>query len=166
MRAKTFILFAAFFVLTQACAEESSRGGANLMSDIDCCHFQVGTKQITIEDLLEACASTGKTANSSPPYFDCQSYILGVVETFRAPTQIVEVEKQLCIPRNYETRNLLEVVWGDYEKIWDEYQRTKREEEYDRVVAHRSASDFIYASLIKRFGCKSPPKPNKKKSRR
>jgi hypothetical protein len=166
MRTQIFILFTILVSLTQVCfADEknedinSASKGANLVSDIDCCHFKVGAKRINMDNLLESCAVTGQTAGASPPYFDCQSYILGVVEAFQAPAQLVDESKQLCIPKNYETKNLLAIVWNDYEKIWDEFQRTRNEEEYDRLVTRRSASEFIYASLIKRFSCKSNSKP-------
>lgn len=118
----------------------------NSMSQDDCCHFKIGSKQISVEEFLESCDVTGKTARGSPPYFDCQSYILGVADSFKAPSQNIDVNHQICIPKDFETKDLLVVVWDDYRKI--------KEADYDKMVAHVSAADFIHGSLMKRFGCK------------
>jgi len=118
---------------------------SNAMSQEDCCHFKVSEKHVSVDEFLESCDVTGKTAYGSPPYFDCQSYILGVVDSFKSPSKTVGSKQQLCIPNGLETKDLLEVVWNDYRNI--------KEEDYDKMIAPVSAANFIYSALKKKFSC-------------
>ncbi len=62
--------------------EPEAHGSAE--GDVPCCDYRPGPGGITADFLLETCSVTGKTAYGMIPYFDCQSYVLAVLDTYRS----------------------------------------------------------------------------------
>ena len=67
--------------------EPESQAGA-VTSPVDggapCCTYQAGAAGIDADFLLETCSVTGQTAYGKIPFFDCQSYVLAVLDTYRS----------------------------------------------------------------------------------
>lgn len=50
----------------------------------DCCGYKTDTNGISADFLMETCSVPGDTAYGMVPNFDCQSYVLAVLDTVRA----------------------------------------------------------------------------------
>jgi hypothetical protein len=107
--------------------------------DPKCCDYPVKPGGIKIQFLLEACAFQGGAERGMIPYFDCQSYVLGVVDSYRTIEASIAKEKRICIPENVTTRDILELIWNAYPQ-WD-------------VPESRGAADVILEVLKKRYPC-------------
>jgi Rap1a immunity proteins len=105
----------------------------------ECCNYPAKPGGIKIQFLLEACAFQGGGEKGMIPYFDCQSYVLGVVDSYRLLRDSVAKEKRTCIPENVTTRDILELIWNAYPN-WD-------------IPESRGAADVILEVLKKRYPC-------------
>ena len=55
---------------------------------------------VTIDYLLESCTVIGETAGGMIPYFDCESYIYGVLDSYLAARDSVKQNERACFPEN------------------------------------------------------------------
>lgn len=105
-----------------------------------CCNYPAKPGGIKIQFFLEACAVPGETANGMIPYFDCQSYVLGIIDSYRLLKSSSSREFQICLPENITARDVLELIWEKYPN-WE-------------IPAHRQATEVIFEVLQKNFGCR------------
>lgn len=105
-----------------------------------CCNYPAKPGSIKIQFFLEACAVPGETEKGMVPYFDCQSYVLGIIDAYRKIKDLTPEKNQICIPENITTKDVLELIWKAYPN-WD-------------VPAERDAGDVIFEVLKKEFPCK------------
>src|ERR1035437_7108855 len=80
----------------------------------NCCRYPANPDGIKIQFFFESCAVPGETARGMIPYFDCQSYMLGVVDTYRQLKSSTSKSKQMCLPSNITTKDVLELIWEQY----------------------------------------------------
>jgi hypothetical protein len=105
----------------------------------NCCKYPARPSGVKIQFFLEACAVPGETARGMIPYFDCQSYVLGVIDTYRQLKYSVPKSISMCIPPDVTTKDVLELVWKQYPN-WS-------------VHESRQASEIILEVLNVRFPC-------------
>lgn len=107
--------------------------------DIPCCNYRPGAAGITADFLLETCSVTGKTAYGMIPYFDCQSYVLAVLDTYRSMQGGSATAAKLCLPPTITAREVLDVVTARFK-----FERD----------GQRRASDVILEALPTKFACR------------
>jgi len=73
------------------------------------------------------------------PYFDCQSYVLGTIDTYRKLNKFTPKKDQICIPESITTRDVLELIWNKYPN-WD-------------APEEKDANDVIIEVLRNEFPC-------------
>ncbi len=106
----------------------------------ECCNYAASKEAIKIQFFLEACSVPGETQHGMVPYFDCQSFVLGVVSTYRQVNFQLPKESQLCIPESLTTKNLLELILKKYPN-WG-------------IKEERLASEVIIETLKINYFCK------------
>jgi hypothetical protein len=106
---------------------------ASTEGDVPCCDYRPGPGGITADFLLETCSVTGKTAYGMIPYFDCQSYVLAVLDTYRS----IHGSKS-CLPARLAAKEVLDVV------------ATRFKYEKD---GQRRASDVLLEAIQSKFAC-------------
>lgn len=94
---------------------------------------------IKIDFLMEACADPGGGERGMVPYFDCQSYVLGVVDSYRLLRNSIAKEKTVCLPENVTTREIVKLIYSTY-----------RQEPFPQ---NRGAADVILEVLRKKYPC-------------
>lgn len=104
-----------------------------------CCDYPAKPGGIKIDGLMEACAVPGETARGDIPYFDCQSYVLGVVDSYRLLKDSIAKEKQICLPESITTRDILELIYRTYQG--------------EPFPQNRGAADVILEVLKKKYPC-------------
>lgn len=65
---------------------------------------------ITLDYFMEACTVIGETGSGLIPYFDCESYLYGIMDTQRVLNASLPPEQQACIPEKL-------APWQLYEQI-------------------------------------------------
>lgn len=105
----------------------------------DCCDYPVAPDAIKIQFFLEACSVPGGTARGMIPFFDCQSYVLGAIDSYRIATRGMPPTTKACIPENITTRVILELIIKAYPN-WD-------------IPGERGASGVIFEVLKKEYPC-------------
>jgi hypothetical protein len=103
--------------------------------EVPCCDYRPGPGGITADFLLETCSVTGQTAHGMIPYFDCQSYVLAVLDTYRS---MRNTGGNRCLPAELTAREVLEVMTARFK--WER-------------DGHRRASDVIVQALHSKFPC-------------
>ena len=73
-------------------------------------------QSVTVDYLYEACSSTGETAGGKIPYFDCASYVHGVLDSYRSVRAYIPKSQRACIPDDMAPWKILE----DFEYLLDE----------------------------------------------
>jgi hypothetical protein len=106
----------------------------------NCCNYPANPNGIKIHVFLESCAVPGESARGMIPYFDCQSYVLGVIDTRRQLNPLIPDSEKICLPTNITTKDVLELIWKQYPN-WD-------------IPESRQASEVILEVLQKEFSCK------------
>jgi len=66
---------------------------------------------ITVDFLLESCANVGGTARGMIPYFDCDSYIYGVLDTYLRERQSIPKDQRSCFPEALTPAQVLGDAW-------------------------------------------------------
>ena len=105
----------------------------------ECCNYAATKGAIKVQFFLEACSVPGKTKFGMVPYFDCQSFVLGVVSTYRQLNSQLPKSNQLCIPESLTTKNLLELILKQYPN-WS-------------IKEERLASEVILETLKSNYSC-------------
>jgi hypothetical protein len=67
-------------------------------------------KEVTINFLYEACSVVGETAHGNIPFFDCESYVYGVLDTYLATRSAIPVAKRACFPAALPPWQALEIA--------------------------------------------------------
>lgn len=106
----------------------------------NCCNYLARPSGIKIQPFLESCFATGETARGAIPYFDCQSYVLGVIDASRNVKSSASKSRGLCLPSEITTKDVIDLIWDKYPN-WD-------------VPAHRKASAVILEVLGEKYPCK------------
>ena len=68
-------------------------------------------QSVTLDFLLESCANVGGTARGMIPYFDCDSYIYGVLDTYLRDRQFIPRDRQACFPETLTPSQVLNDAW-------------------------------------------------------
>jgi hypothetical protein len=126
------LLFLAFIIFL-------SQGSKAENVSPDCCSYAVKKDAIKIQFFLEACSVPGETKFGMVPYFDCQSFVLGVVSAYRQVNSQLPKPNQLCIPESLTTKNLLELILKQYPN-WN-------------IKEERLASEVILEALKSNYSC-------------
>ncbi len=105
-----------------------------------CCDYPAKPSAVKLQFFLEACAVPGQTERGMIPYFDCQSYVLGVIDAYRKVKNTIPKQEQICIPDNITTREILESIWKKYPN-WN-------------VPEQRDASEVVLEVLRDKFLCR------------
>jgi len=66
---------------------------------------------ITLDYLLESCSDVGGTAYGDIPYFDCDSYIYGVLDTYLQARHFIPVAQRSCFPEKLTPAQVLDIAW-------------------------------------------------------
>jgi hypothetical protein len=67
-------------------------------------------EQVTIDFLYEACSAVGETARGEIPFFDCESYVYGVLDTYLSIQSTIPVSQRACFPEGLPPWKLLEDI--------------------------------------------------------
>lgn len=92
---------------------------------------------VTVDYLYESCASVGETAKGDIPYFDCESYVYGVLDAYTKISGEIPKESRACFPAKIEPWRVLEMAnpkVGSYSPV-------------------QSAASFLIDFLRKRYPC-------------
>jgi hypothetical protein len=63
---------------------------------------------VTIDFLYEACAAKGETARGDIPYFDCESYVYGVLDSYIAVRNALPKKERACFPADIAPWQVIE----------------------------------------------------------
>jgi hypothetical protein len=147
MKLATFLLVLIAFTILAVTAQEHSvadqdnkttaiEASGTSSGPSECCRYQTGPEGITTDFLLETCSVPGQTAYGMIPHFDCQSYILAVVDTLRS---VQEWNSPVaCPPQTVTAGHILELVWSRFSSETD---------------GSRRASDVIIEALVSVYPC-------------
>lgn len=102
----------------------------------DCCGYVAGKEGVSIDFLLETCSVPGQTAYGMIPNFDCQSYVLAVVDTLRTLNE--GSEATACLPPDVTAGDVLAQLEGRYD-----YERD----------GQRRAADVLLGVLRQAYPC-------------
>jgi hypothetical protein len=119
---KATALFICAFPLTAAAASPLERGGKQ--------------KGVTVDFLLEACSNVGGTARGKIPYFDCDSYISGVLDTYLLERRFIPSDQRACFPEALLPAQVLTEAWH-----------------LDIRLGPRSAAPVLIEMLRKKYPC-------------
>ena len=92
---------------------------------------------ITVNYLYESCSVVGETARGKIPFFDCESYVNGVLDAYLITRPFIPKEKRSCFPTNLPPWKVLE----DVKQIIGEGQGS------------RPAGRTIIEALSKKYPC-------------
>lgn len=94
-------------------------------------------EMVTGQFLMEACTVVGETARGMIPYFDCESYIYGVLDSILSRRLSPSQSSQACIPKSI-------APW----EVYAELVNTPRSQ------WNQSAVDLIATTLSKKYPCR------------
>jgi hypothetical protein len=95
---KTVIMFLISFVLAaSATAQNQSQN-----------HTQTPREVVTVDFLYEACGVVGETARGKIPFFDCDSYVYGVLDSYLAIRSQLPRGERACFPASIPPSKVLE----------------------------------------------------------
>lgn len=92
---------------------------------------------ITADYFLETCSVIGETAYGMVPHFDCETYIYGVLDTYKAVNAGLPAADRICLPATL-------APWRVYEALPTPESESGREE---------NAATYIIDSLRKAYPC-------------
>ncbi len=67
-------------------------------------------KDVTIDFLYEACSSVGETGSGKIRFFDCESYVYGVLDSYLAVKPFLPLKYRACFPQKIAPWQVLEEV--------------------------------------------------------
>jgi hypothetical protein len=65
-------------------------------------------EKVTVDSLYEACGVVGETAKGEIPFFDCESYVYGVLDSYIAIRPMLPLEQRACFPVSMPPWKVLE----------------------------------------------------------
>ena len=104
-------------------------------------------EQVTVDFLFEACSNVGDTAKGLIPFFDCESYVYGVLDTYLSIRQAIPSERRAC--------------FSDYLPPWKaiEAVRSLIKDDQWAHLGSKTAAPVIIELLAKKYPCNAV-KPN------
>ena len=94
-------------------------------------------KTVTVDYLYETCAAKGATARGMIPYFDCEAYVYGVLDAYRALRPSIPKRQRACLPPALPPWQALE----DLRYLQDK-------------AGTQNAAQALLAELPKKYPCK------------
>jgi hypothetical protein len=94
-------------------------------------------RDVSVDYLYEACSAVGQTAKGDIPYFDCESYVYGVLDAYLKLNGSIPKPARACFPERIEPWRVLEMANpkpGTYRK-------------------DQSAAGYLIDFLRKRYPC-------------
>lgn len=67
---------------------------------------------VTVDRLYESCSVIGQTAGGYIPWFDCESYVYGVLDSYLAIRDSIPKEKRACFPEKIAPWEVLGLGYG------------------------------------------------------
>jgi hypothetical protein len=67
-------------------------------------------KPIKVAYLFEACSAVGQTARGDIRFFDCESYVYGILDSALALQSQLPLAQRACFPKDLPPWRLLEIV--------------------------------------------------------
>jgi hypothetical protein len=67
-------------------------------------------RDVTVDYLYEACSAVGQTAKGDIPYFDCASYVYGVLDTYLKVRASIPQSARACFPERIEPWRVLDMA--------------------------------------------------------
>lgn len=96
-------------------------------------------RTVTVDYLYEACSEIGTTAKGDIPYFDCESYVYGVLDAYAKLRAGIPMKRRACFPEDIEPWRVLEMA-------------NPKPGTYNR---RQTAASFLIDFLRKRYPCPS-----------
>jgi hypothetical protein len=106
--------------------------------EVPCCTYDTGEGGITADFLLETCSVPGQTAYGMIPFFDCQSYVMGLIDSARTNREADGDHARICLPPAFTASDALRLLEGQY----------NREQE-----GERRASDLLLTAMEAEYHC-------------
>lgn len=78
----------------------------------NCCGYKTDADGVSADFLMETCSVPGQTAYGMIPYFDCQSYILAVIDSVRSLN--TRPDAAVCLPPVMSAGGVLRIVADSY----------------------------------------------------
>jgi hypothetical protein len=94
-------------------------------------------REVTVDYLYESCSAVGETAHGDIPYFDCESYVYGVLDAYVKVRDKVTKSSRSCFPEKIEPWRVLEMA-------------NPKPGTYDRT---QTAASYLIEFLKKRHPC-------------
>lgn len=76
------------------------------------CASEPERSKVTVDYLYEACAAVGQTARGTIPYFDCRSYVHGVLDSYLAVQAGLPAPQRACFPPAITPEEVLDIGRG------------------------------------------------------
>jgi hypothetical protein len=105
----------------------------------DCCGYKIDAEGVSADFLSETCSVPGRTAFGMIANFDCQSYILAVIDTVRALNS--GSDARLCLPPVMSAGGVLRLIADTYS--------------YE-TGGHRPAAAVLLDAMEEAFPCAKP----------
>ena len=94
-------------------------------------------REVTVDYLYESCSAVGETAHGDIPYFDCESYVYGVLDGYAKVRDQIPKSSRSCFPEKIEPWRVLEMA-------------NPKTSSYNRS---QTAASFLIDFLVKRYPC-------------
>jgi hypothetical protein len=94
-------------------------------------------EKVTVDYFLESCSDIGGTAGGLIRYFDCDSYIYGVLDTYTEESQFIPIEKRACFPKTLTPAQVMDDAWH-----------------IDGKLGPKIAAPALIEMLTKKYPCK------------
>jgi Rap1a immunity proteins len=94
-------------------------------------------REVTVDYLYESCSAVGETAHGDIPYFDCQSYVYGVLDSYVKVRERIPKSRRSCFPDKIEPWRVLEMA----------------NPKTNSYSGSQTAASFLIDFLVKRYPC-------------
>ena len=94
-------------------------------------------REVTVDYLYESCSTVGETAHGDIPYFDCESYVYGVLDGYVKVRDQIPKSSRSCFPEKIEPWRVIEMA----DPKTSSYNRSQ------------NAASFLIDFLVKRYPC-------------
>jgi hypothetical protein len=94
-------------------------------------------EEVTVDYFLESCTDIGGTAGGLIKYFDCDSYIYGILDTYAEVSPFIPVAQRACIPKSLTPSQFMNDAWH-----------------LDIKLGPRTAAPVLIDMLRKKYPCK------------
>jgi len=70
--------------------------------------LRIAGEKVTVDFLYEACGNVGETARGMIPYFDCESYVYGILDSYLTIRDSIPKASRACFPPDIAPWRVLE----------------------------------------------------------